>query len=270
MLGGKYLVKKDEQIVCLLSKSHKDPEVWGPDADEFVPERMLDGGFDRTQEQFAHSWSPFGTGMRSCIGRAFAWQEMMLAFAALLQNFSFVMDNPSYSLQIQTALTIKPKGFYIRAVPRGGLTPLQLEARLVGLCEGDSNNSKSASGRPKPAVPPEHQEKEVGEKMSIYYGTNSGTCEFMARRLGSDASDRGLVASVEPLDIAKGALPRGVPVVIVASSYEGQPPQNAGHFVKWVESMNEAELEGVTYAVWGCGKSENQKPHDNEQKSLTR
>lgn len=198
--------------------------------------------------------------MRSCIGRAFAWQEMMLAFAALLQNFSFIMENPSYSLQIQTALTIKPKGFYIRAIPRGGLTPLQLEARLLGVCEDDSKNSKSASGRPKPAVSPEHKEKEAGEKMNIYYGTNSGTCEFMARRLGSDASDRGFAVSVEPLDIAKGALLTGVPVVIVASSYEGQPPQNAGYFVKWVESMNEAELEGVTYAVWECGKSENQDP----------
>lgn len=285
MLGGKYLVKKDEQIVCLLSKSQKDPEVWGPDAEEFVPERMLDGGFDRIQEQFSHSWSPFGTGMnsirkccprhaqitadtrltfgtgmRSCIGRAFAWQEIMLAFAALLQNFSFVMDNPSYTLRIQTALTIKPKGFYIRAIPRGGLTPLQLEARLVGLCEGDANNSKSSSDRAKPVVSPEHKENQLGKKMNIYFGTNSGTCEFMARRLGSDAAARGFVASVEPLDIAKGALPTGVPVVIVASSYEGEPPQNAGHFVKWVESMKEPQLEGVTYAVWGCGELENQNP----------
>lgn len=255
--------------MCLLSKTHRDPDVWGPDADEFVPERMLDGGFDRTQEQFPHSWSPFGTGMRSCIGRAFAWQEMMLAFAALLQNFSFVMDNPSYSLQTQTSLTIKPKGFYIRAVPRGGLTPLQLEARLVGLREGEPINPKSASDRQKPGVSPEHEAKKLGEKMNIYYGSNSGTCEFMARRLGSDATGRGFVASVEPLDIAKGALPKGIPVIIVASSYEGQPPQNAGHFVKWVESMNESELEGVTYAVWGCGKSENRNPPTTSL-SLTR
>lgn len=244
--------------MCLLSKSHKDPKIWGSDADEFVPERMLDGGFDRIQEQYPHSWSPFGTGMRGCIGRAFAWQEMLLAFAALLQNFSFVMDNPSYSLQTQTALTIKPKGFYIRAVPRGGLTPLQLEARLVGLREGDSNSANSASDRPKHIISPEQMENGLGHKMNIFYGSNSGTCEFMARRLGSDVSGRGFVASVEPLDIAKGALPKGVPVVIVVASYEGQPPQNAGHFVEWVESMKETELEGVTYAVWGCGKSDDQ------------
>ncbi|KAH7028748.1 cytochrome P450 [Microdochium trichocladiopsis] len=266
ILGGKYRIRKDEQILCLLSGSHRDPEVWGPDADEFEPERMLDGGFDRIQAQFPHSWSPFGTGMRSCIGRAFAWQEMLLAYAAMLQTFSFVMDNPAYTLQTQTSLTIRPKGFYIRAIPRGGLTPLQIEARLVGGAVGGGANGNASS----PPSATEQSAKSAaaaaaagvnGHKMAIYYGSNSGTCEFMARRLGQDATDRGFTASVEPLDVAKGALPKGgsVPVVIVASSYEGQAPHNAGHFVQWIESMSEsgpAELEDVTYAVFGCGHSD--------------
>lgn len=252
VLGGKYRVKKGEQLVCLLSKSHKDPEVWGPDAEEFVPERMLDGGFERTQEQFPHSWMPFGSGMRSCIGRAFAWQEMLLAYAALLQSFNFVMDDPAYKLQIQTSLTIRPKGFFIRAIPRGGLTPLQLEARLVGALGGEGKPTQQATDSAKAA--PKHGNPDSGQRMAIYYGSNSGTCEFMARRLGSDAADRGFVASVEPLNIARGAIPKGVPVVIVASSYEGQPPQNASSFVEWLGSLNKDELEGVTYAVWGCGK----------------
>lgn len=256
VLGGKYLVKKGEQLVCLLSKSHKDTEVWGADAEEFVPERMLDGGFERTQERFPHSWSPFGTGMRSCIGRAFAWQEMLLAYAAMLQSFNFVMDDPAYKLQIQTSLTIRPKGFYIRAIPRGGLTPLQLEARLVGALGGEGRTTKLATDSAKAAL--KRGNPDSGQKMAIYYGSNSGTCEFMARRLGSDAVDRGFVVSVEPLNIATGAIPKGVPVAIVVSSYEGQPPHNAADFVEWLESLNKDELEGGTYAVWGCGESKTQ------------
>ena len=217
---------------------------------------MLNGGFDRIQEQFPHSWSPFGTGMRSCIGRAFAWQEMLLAYAALLQSFNFVMDNPAYTLQIQTSLTIRPKGFYIRAVPRGGLTPLQLEARLVGALGGEAKTTKPAKDSDKTA--PKLGQATSGQTIAVYYGSNSGTCEFMARRLGADASDRGFDVLVEPLDIAKGALPKDVPVVIVASSYEGQPPQNASHFFEWLNSLHKAELEGVTYAVWGCGKADTQ------------
>ncbi|KAJ1330819.1 NADPH-cytochrome P450 reductase [Microdochium nivale] len=268
--GGNYQVKKDEQIVCLLSRSHRDPEVWGADAEEFVPERMLDGKFEETQAKFPNSWSPFGTGMRACIGRAFAWQEILLAYAALLQSFSFVMDNPAYTLQTQTTLTVRPKGFYIRAIPRGGLTPLQLEARLVGATtHGDAKQSRPSAAAESKEVPRISAPEATGHRMAIFYGSNSGTCEFMARRLGQDAADRGFTASIEPLDVAKGAFPQRtdgaavVPVVIVASSYEGQPPHNAAHFVQWIESLGEKdeapageELKSVAYAVFGCGHSD--------------
>ena len=42
LLAGKYLVKKGVNCQAFLTKSHVDPTVWGPDANEFKPERMLD------------------------------------------------------------------------------------------------------------------------------------------------------------------------------------------------------------------------------------
>lgn len=45
--GGKYAVGKDETIICLLSKLHRDPKVFGDDAELFKPERMLDGNFEK-------------------------------------------------------------------------------------------------------------------------------------------------------------------------------------------------------------------------------
>ncbi|KAI1866757.1 uncharacterized protein JN550_007304 [Neoarthrinium moseri] len=252
IVGGKYLIKAGTQIGCFLSKSQSDPKVWGPDADEFNPERMLDENFDRIQKEFPHSWSPFGTGMRGCIGRQFAWQELLLAFAVLLQNFNFVMDNPSYTLQVTQALTVKPKDLYVRAIPRDGLTPSQLEARLAGSFR-DNAKTRAAKiapvGNGKPQV-------DSGKKIAIYYGSNAGTCEYMAQRLASDAAEHGFTASVDTLDVAKEAVPVGVPVVIIISSYEGQPPQNASHFVNWMESLSNDELKDVKYAVWGCGHSD--------------
>src|SRR5688500_18833612 len=78
LLAGKYAVKKAEPIVILLAKAHLDPLVFGADATEFKPERMLDANFERLQKEFPNCWKPFGNGMRACIGRTLAWQEALL------------------------------------------------------------------------------------------------------------------------------------------------------------------------------------------------
>jgi cytochrome P450 / NADPH-cytochrome P450 reductase len=73
VIGGKYSVKKGEPLALILPKVHRDPLVWGNDADEWKPERMYDENFNRIQKEFPNSWKPFGNGMRACIGRPFAW-----------------------------------------------------------------------------------------------------------------------------------------------------------------------------------------------------
>ena len=42
---GKYEIKKGQPIIALLPKIHRDPAVYGDDASEFKPERMLDEPF---------------------------------------------------------------------------------------------------------------------------------------------------------------------------------------------------------------------------------
>jgi cytochrome P450 / NADPH-cytochrome P450 reductase len=257
LIGGKYFVNKGEPIISLLGKAHLDPVVYGEDAADFKPERMLDENFERIQREFPNSWKPFGNGMRACIGRPFAWQEALLCMAMLLQNFNFILDDPNYKLQIQETLTIKPKGFYMRAMLRHNMTPTELEHCLAGTSppskdvslrsmasslHGDANASRIG--------------KATGKPMNIFYGSNSGTCEALAQRLAGDAAAHGFNATVvEPLDTAREKLPTDQPVVIITASYEGQPPDNAAHFVAWIESMKGKELENVSYAVYGCGRS---------------
>jgi len=43
--GGKYQIEKDQVLVALLPKVHRDPSVYGDDAEIFKPERMLDEPF---------------------------------------------------------------------------------------------------------------------------------------------------------------------------------------------------------------------------------
>ncbi|KAJ5639427.1 Oxidoreductase FAD/NAD(P)-binding [Penicillium longicatenatum] len=244
--GGKYVLNKDEPIVMIIGKMQRDPKVWGADADEFRPERMLDEHFDKLPK---NAWKPFGNGMRGCIGRPFAWQEALLVVAILLQNFNFQMANPSYDLRIKQTLTIKPKDFEMKASLRDGLDPTHLSMTLNGSADAaKASGLEDRERKPKP-VP-------VGAKlknMHIFYGSNTGTCEAFARRLADDAAEYGFSASTKSLDSAMQNIPTSEPVVFITASYEGQPPDNAAHFFEWLSELKGSSLEGVNYAVFGCG-----------------
>lgn len=47
VIGGKYLVTKDMALVCFLMEIHKDPAVYGEDAEQFRPERMMNEPFGK-------------------------------------------------------------------------------------------------------------------------------------------------------------------------------------------------------------------------------
>ena len=61
--------------------------------------------------------------------------------------------------------------------------------------------------------------------------------------------------TVAPLDDFVDRLPRQGVVLIVSSSYNGTPPDNAARFCRWLREQPEAPnaLPGVKYAVFGCG-----------------
>jgi cytochrome P450/NADPH-cytochrome P450 reductase len=251
VIGGKYEVKAGEPIAALLAKMHLDPVVYGDDANEWKPERMLDENFDRLSKEFPNSWKPFGNGMRACIGRPFAWQESLIVVAILLQNFNFVAADPNYKLHMKQTLTIKPKDFYMRAILRNQVTPTTLEHSLQSTTSVSLKDSAKAT--PTKAAVSNGTESE-GKPFSIFYGSNTGTCEALAQRLASDAVGHGFLAkTIDSLDSANQNVPPEGPVVIITASYEGQPPDNAAHFVDWLESLDGNEMSKVSYAVFGCG-----------------
>jgi cytochrome P450/NADPH-cytochrome P450 reductase len=251
VIGGKYEVKAGEPLVALLTKMHLDPVVYGEDANEWKPERMLDENFERLSKEYPNSWKPFGNGMRACIGRPFAWQESLLVVAILLQNFNFVAADPNYQLHMKQTLTIKPKDFYMRAILRNKVTPTTLEHSLQSTTSVSLKDSITA---PAPETAASGATKSEGKAFSIFYGSNTGTCEALAQRLASDAAGHGFQAkTIDSLDSANQKVPPEEPVVIITASYEGQAPDNAAHFIDWLESLKGNEMNKVSYAVFGCG-----------------
>ncbi|KAI0332873.1 cytochrome P450 [Cubamyces sp. BRFM 1775] len=73
--------------------SNRDPAIWGPDANEFKPERWLAPlpptvAEARVPSIFANM-STFAAGPRSCIGYNYALTEMRIAVAHLVMQFKF-------------------------------------------------------------------------------------------------------------------------------------------------------------------------------------
>lgn len=246
----KYEVPRGKSIVCLIGKIMQDPKVFGEDAEEFNPERMLDDKFEKLPK---NAWKPFGTGMRACIGRAFAWQEAVLAVALILQNFDMRLDDPNYEMKVVQTLTLKPKDFYMRASLREGITPTILLQRLSG--------DRATGGQQKNGVAKAAEAVAAGDHaLTILYGSNTGTCQALAQKLAGQCAQRGLVADVQTLDAVMGKVPKDKPTVIVTSSYEGLPTDDAARFVAWLESLKQdsedKKFDGVKYAVFGCGHSD--------------
>ncbi|KAK0729220.1 cytochrome P450 [Apiosordaria backusii] len=250
IIGGKYKVTPDESLVFNLKGLHNDPAVWGPDAAEFKPERFLDGGWEKLPP---NSWKPFGTGVRSCIGRYLAEQEVLITMAMVLQRFVIEMADPDYELKIKSTLTIKPDEFYIKARRRPG------KDHLFNFSAGAAPAPASAGKTTKGA---EFTHSNL-KPFSVFYGGNSGTCKSFAEDVETNAANHGLSVpnKVQSLDDAVENLPKDHPLVVVTSSYEGLPPDNARNFVAWLETRaadpsNGSLLKGVSYAVFGAGNKD--------------
>ncbi|KAJ3032219.1 hypothetical protein HDV00_007954 [Rhizophlyctis rosea] len=247
--GTGHTVQADEVVGVLLPSLHKDPKVWGDDAEVFRPERMLDGGFEGLPP---NAWKPFGNGMRACIGRPFAWQESLLVVAMILQRFNLELADSSYNLKIKQTLTIKPDGFKMRVhVRKGSHSPAAIPSTL--------GHSPVTTAHKHAVVAAPAQTEVVADsankfKITVLFGSNSGSCETFADRIATDASEHAITAKVATLDSATESLSTDQPVIIVCPSYEGQPADNSKRFFSWLTSLTDSNaLKGVTYAVFGAG-----------------
>ncbi|WP_309222041.1 cytochrome P450 [Aeromicrobium sp. S22] len=113
-LSTGHVMRPGDWALVLLPLVHRDPTVWGEDADQFDPDRFLPG---RSRGRLPHAYKPFGTGERSCIGRQFALHEAVLVLAQMLHSYDLEPD-PAYELRISERLTLMPVGFELTLTPR--------------------------------------------------------------------------------------------------------------------------------------------------------
>ncbi|WP_052948687.1 cytochrome P450 [Mesobacillus campisalis] len=235
VLGNQYPIKKRQNVVVLLPELHRDKEAWGEDAEDFRPERFADPG------KVPHdAFKPFGNGQRACIGMQFAMHEATLLIGMILKHFQLV-DQSSYVLKIKQTMTLKPDNFTMSVNLRN-----QNSLEMVPVSADREAGKKTA-----------RQEIKIKgadqTSLLVLYGSNMGTAEEIAKNLANRASEMGIPSEAAPLDSKVGQIPKNGAVLIVTSSYNGKPPKNARKFVKWLDDLEPGTLNGVKYAVFGCG-----------------
>lgn len=119
VLGGVHPMRAGAWALVLIPALHRDPAVWGRDADSFDPDRFLP---ERVRARPGHVFKPFGTGERACIGRQFALHEATLVLGLLLRRYELRGD-PGYRLDIAERLTLMPRGFTLAPVRRRPAAP---------------------------------------------------------------------------------------------------------------------------------------------------
>jgi cytochrome P450/NADPH-cytochrome P450 reductase len=230
VIGGKYPIKAGEAVTILTGALHRQPQ-WGDNVELFDPDRFAP---DVAAERPTALFKPFGTGERSCIGRQFALHEAAMLIARLVHRYRLV-DSGHYVLQWE-GLSRRPVGFHLDLVRR---TP---EDRRHAVA---ASSAPAATGATLPV--------KAGTTLAVLHGSNLGTCRALAKQLAEEAADIGCVTTVGPLDDAAGGLPDVDAVLIVASSYNGQPTDDARGFVDWLFSDDAAVGDTPRFAVLGVG-----------------
>lgn len=236
--NGRYDVKKGERIFVSLSAMQKNPRFWGADAAVFRPDRF---GPEEEKRHHPHAYHPFGMGARSCIGFQFALIEAKMVLARVIQRFTARPKDPHYVLRHKQALTVKPD---------------HLDMLLERRPEVKGRFPVHAAA-PKAQAAPVAPVQGGGRPMRVLYGSNMGGCRDIALALAQQAGARGYAATVAELDeqVDLPWLTAG-PVVIVTSTYNGTPPDNAARFAKWLETAPASTCAGVRHAVLGCGNTQ--------------
>lgn len=236
-IGGKYPIPANTSILAFIQSLHLDKGIWGENADKFNPDNFT---AEAIAQRPADAFKPFGNGVRACIGRQFALLEATLGLGAILQRYKF-QGEPNYVLTTDEIPTVKPVGFKLRIEPR------QDKDRFA--TGQQQQHSEQHADVPQGNVVQHHT------PMTILYGSNMGTSEEYARRIAQDARRQGFLVQLMTLDAAINKFPDKGILLVISSTYNGYPPDNAAQFKAWLPNAN-LNAANLSFAVFGCGNTQ--------------
>ncbi|KAL4980977.1 cytochrome P450-domain-containing protein [Aspergillus desertorum] len=88
---------------------HHSKEIWGPDADEFIPERWAP---ERLTARQKAAFIPFSTGPRACVGRNVAEMELLVICSTVFRMFDWELQQKG-PMETREGFLRKPLGLTV-------------------------------------------------------------------------------------------------------------------------------------------------------------
>lgn len=86
---GGYKIPAGTPVGVAIHQVHHDPQIW-PDPERFDPTRFTP---DKVKARHKYAWVPFGGGAHMCLGLHFAYMQIKILMAQLLQQYEVVVED---------------------------------------------------------------------------------------------------------------------------------------------------------------------------------
>ena len=88
---------------------HRDTRIFGSDAEEWNPDRWLQGGTEHVKRMDQHILT-FGAGKRTCLGKNIAMLEIHKLVPALLMRYDIRLAEPAKDWRIRNSWIVRQEG----------------------------------------------------------------------------------------------------------------------------------------------------------------
>ncbi|XP_021709352.1 cytochrome P450 4C1 [Aedes aegypti] len=103
VLNDQHTIPANCTIIMGIFQIHRDPRIWGPNADNFDPDNFLP---DNVAKRHPYSYIPFSAGPRNCIGTRYAYLSSKIMVGSILRKYRLKTSLTMDKLRISCGLLL--------------------------------------------------------------------------------------------------------------------------------------------------------------------